>query len=130
MDEKKEKIKYTRIIEILAVLAGCVALAFCALWSTAVVEMSKLKRTAEEMYFLVEGTIIAISEDGGTIYCISDYTPKGCVDEVDVFDEVLCNCYGNAYPYRPCSLRVGDTVLYSADLNWQDLDLVVKIHEN
>ena len=88
----------------------------------------KLISKTSEMFYLVEGEVIAVSKDGGTIYCVSDYTPDGYVDEVDVFGEVLCNCFHRGG--YDCRIKVGDRVIYAIDVNWQDADLIAKIHED
>lgn len=83
----------------------------------------KLEAQLKDMSYEFEGVIIAVSDDGGTIYCMNENAPEGYVIEIDVFNEVLCNCHGN------CTLHVGDRVLYCVDSDWQDADLIVKIHE-
>lgn len=87
----------------------------------------KLESKVSEMSYLVEGEVIAVSKDGKTLYCVSDYTPDGYVDEVDIFDEMICNCFNRNGYY--CRIKVGDRVIYAVDANWQEADFIGKIHE-
>lgn len=90
------------------------------------VECKELQEQLNEVEIVCEGTVIAISEDGYIAYCISDDTPEGYVDQVDIFDEVFCNCYERSG--HKCRLRIGDRVLYTTDVNRTDADLLAKIH--
>lgn len=109
-----------------------IAMVMIAVISVGLVSISehkkrKLESNVSEMFYVVEGQVIAVSKDGGTLYCLSDYTPDGYVDEVDMFDEMLCNCFHRGG--YDCIIKAGDRVIYVVDANWQGAVFIGKIHE-
>lgn len=123
--EQIEEMAKTPFIYILAMFM--IAIISVGLVLMSEYQKRKLESKVSEMSYLVEGEVIAVSKDGGTLYCVSDYTPDGYVDEVDMFDEMLCNCF-HVRGYD-CRIKVGDRVIYAVDANWQDADFIGKIHE-
>lgn len=87
----------------------------------------QLNEYVNECEIVCEGTVIAISEDGCIAYCVDYYTPEGYVTQVNIYDDVFCNCYERSG--HKCLLRVGDRVLYSMDVNRWNADLLTKLHD-
>ena len=115
------------ITSVFAVLAGLGLGASVSMTVECKELQEELNEVVNEAVIVREGTVIAISEDGCIAYCISDNTPEGYVDQVDIFDEVFCNCYERSG--HECRLRIGNRVLYSMDLNKQDAYLLAKLHD-
>ena len=124
-DFDKKRGTKTPLIYIIAMVM--IAVISVGLVSISEYQKCKLESNVSEMFYVVEGEVIAVSKDGGTLYCLSDYTPDGYVDEVDMFDEMLCNCFHRGG--YDCRIKVGDRVIYVVDANWQDADFIGKIHE-
>lgn len=124
-DFDKKRGTKTPLIYIIAMVM--IAVISVGLVSISEYQKRKLESNVSEMFYVVEGEVIAVSKDGGTLYCLSDYTPDGYVDEVDMFDEMLCNCFHRGG--YDCRIKVGDRVIYVVDANWQDADFIGKIHE-
>lgn len=122
-DEKQEKTPFIYIIAMIMVFIISLGLVLISEYQKRELEL----KLSEEVFYVVEGEVIYVSEDGLTLYCLSDYTPEGYVVEVDVYDEMLCDCFYRSGHY--CKIKAGDKVIFSVDVNWQDADCIGKIHE-